>query len=159
MVFQPMCGTLSPAAAASFTTRPAQQPQALAAVSLVARLEEQLVPEADAEHRALAPRDVTHRSAESGLLQRTRSDRERADARKHHTVARHDHVRIRADHRFGARDAKRALDAAQIADAVVADCRPRALTTSLSSTGTPPPMTRNASRVARPSALNAASAM
>ncbi len=135
-----------------------QQSQPLTALSLIARLEEQLVPEADAEHGAPSPRELTYRTGKSRLLQRMGSDREGAHARKHHTVACHDHIRIRTDHRLSPRNAKRALHAAKIADAVIAN--PDSCAHSVPFVdGTPPPMTWNASREARPSALNAASAM
>ena len=91
-------------------------------------------------------------------MQEARRDREGTDAREHDAVAPGDPLSRIADQRLGAGGSECALDAAQVADPVVTDSDHGAHSVPLVE-GTPPPMTRNASRVARPRALNAASAM
>ena len=61
---------------------------------LIAALEEQLVPEADAEHRPVAPRQLAHRVAETRIPQGSGGNRERADPGEHHAVAREDRGRV-----------------------------------------------------------------
>ena len=135
-----------------------QQAQARAAESLVAVLEEELMPEADAEHGPAGRRHVSHRLAQTPVGERPRRDRECAHTRKHDTGAGGDDVGLVTDHRLSTGSPERALDAAQISDSVIADADLQAHSVPFVE-GTPPPITRNASRVASPSALNAASAM
>ena len=134
------------------------QAEPVAARTLVAVFEEQLVPQAHAEQRTPGLHDGAHRGGEPTLSQTLRCRAERAHTREHHTVARRQEGRIRGDHRLCAGTDKRSFHTAQVAHTVIAYGDAHAHRVPLVD-GMAVPITLNASRLARPRALNAASAM
>ena len=129
-----------------------EQTQALA--PLVALLEEDLEPDADAEHRPAGIDAVAQHSPRAAPAPRRRAPAWPTPATTA-SGARGDLRRIRRDDRLRARAGQRRADAAQIAGAVVGE---HDLHASPFVDWTPPDAGAHASRSARPSALNAASA-
>ena len=157
-VFHPMCGTLRSPCGVNRTHAPRQQPEPFATLPLLAPLEEQLMSKAHTEHRGAGTSKPAHRVTKPGIAQCARGDCERAHPGEHNAVAARDRARVAADHRLRSGHLERSLDAAHVADAVVTHAD-RGDHSVPFVDGTPPPITRNASRLARPNALKAASAM
>ncbi len=65
--------------------------------TFVARLEQQLMTEADAQHRTAGRRHAANGITEAALTQGTRRDREGADTGEHHAIARRDPLGFVAD--------------------------------------------------------------
>ena len=153
MVFHPMCGTFTPRRRQ--LARPARAAaRALAAVSFVAALEEQLMAEADAEH--WPSRRATSRTASARPVSERRAATRTLRLRKDDAVAADDLLRVANDHGSGRR---RGAHARRCADCGPVVANPDARHHSVLRRGHTPTDDEAASRVARPSALKAASAM
>ena len=137
------------------------QSEPLLPVALVTVAEEQLKTEADAQDGPARGGHRADRPVEAAVAQRLGGRRERPHAGEHQAVTAGQLVAVRAEHRLAAAVDDGALNAAQVADAVIAhaDARSRRGHNVPLVEGMPPPITVSACLVARPIALNAASAM
>src|SRR4029077_3265883 len=124
--------------------------------TLLTGAEQQLKPQAHSEDRAAVVGHRPDHRVEPAGSQRGRGHGERADPRQHQPVAFTEPTGVAADDHLGATVGEGPLDAAQVANAVVADANHShsvPLVDGMSS-----PSTVSAWRVASPSALKAASA-
>src|SRR5207302_2904277 len=136
--------------------RPLEQTESLMVAVLGRLVEEQLIAEADAEQRLAAPGQVDDLPAQVALLQPRQGRREGPDTGQDETVGSAQVLLVRRDLRLGARVQQRALDRAQVANAVVDDGDHPS--TPLDE-GTPRPRTDIESRSASPNALKVDSDM
>src|SRR5690242_16395138 len=143
-------------AAAHLDDPPWEQTEALVPAVLERFLEQQLVAEADAEHRLAGARQLDDPPAEPSLLEPGERRRERANAGEDDAVCARELVDITGQPSVGADRDEGALDRADVADAVVDD---RDHPSSPFDDGVPRPVTVIASRRASPRALNVASTM
>src|SRR5579859_125389 len=133
-----------------------EQTEALVPPALGGLVEQQLVPKAYPEHGLAAPREAGHPPPEPVLGELGHGGRERAHAWQHQALRPLELIGIGRDQRLGAGMHQRALHGAQVADAVVDDGYQPSRPFEDGTAGPPP--ARVASRRARPSALNVASA-
>src|SRR5438034_2232825 len=98
-----------------------QQSEALMAAALGRLLEEQLIAETYAEQRLARAGQLDHPAAEAALGQALSRGAERSDARQHEARGALEGVAIRRYLNLRTRVHQRALDRAQVADAVVDD--------------------------------------
>src|SRR5438876_686544 len=134
-----------------------EQPESFVPAVLARLLEQELIAEADAEHRLATPRQRDDSPAEAVLRQSRDGRRERSDARQDDAGRRLELAGIGGESRLGSDLDQRALDRSDVADPVIDD---RDHFKTPFDEGTPGrPVDAVASCSARPRALNVASTM
>ena len=116
-----MCGSVG---ASSSRARPAGQHAERLRPVLVARLEQQLQPEAHAEERLVRRDPADDRVDEAGVAEAVHRGRGRPDARDDDRVGAIDRVRVAGDDDLGTGGGQPLLDADEVAGAVVDDRDP-----------------------------------